>query len=202
MSQKEHAPTLTVENSFQDKTVFGFWVYLMTDLVLFATLFATYGVLRHSTAGGPDGHELFSLPYVLIETLALLTSSFTSGLGLLAAHAGRRRQVIIWFSITFLLGGLFLGLELSEFAKLAHEGHSWRQSAFLSAFFTLVGTHGAHITCGLLWMAVLLARTIRFRGTALSAKLVKQLTLLSLFWHMLDVVWIFIFTIVYLIGAA
>jgi cytochrome o ubiquinol oxidase subunit 3 len=193
---------LTVENAFQDKTVFGFWVYLMTDLVLFATLFATYGVLRHNTAGAPSGGELFSLPYVLIETLALLTSSFTSGLGLLAAHAGRQRQVLVWFGITFLLGALFLGLELNEFTKLAGEGNSWRESGFLSAFFTLVGTHGMHIFSGLIWMAVLMTRTARSLTQPLPRRLIKQLTLLSLFWHMLDVVWIFIFTIVYLIGAA
>ena len=195
--KRQHA-VLGVENSFQDKTVFGFWIYLMTDLVLFASLFAAYIVLQGNTAGGPSGADLFSLPYVLTETIILLTSSFTVGLGLLAAHAHRKGQVLFWFGLTFLLGAAFLGMEIAEFIKLAGEGHSWTASAFLSAFFTLVGTHGMHITFGLIWMTVLLIRSLQ-RG--LTERLVKQLTLLSLFWHMLDVVWIFIFTIVFLIGA-
>jgi len=182
-----------------EKTIFGFWVYLMTDCVLFASLFATFAVLRNNTFGGPSGHELFSLPYVLAETLILLTSSFTAGLGILSARLGKKRQVLIWFSITFLLGAAFLALELHEFANLVHEGNSWRRSGFLSAFFTLVGTHGLHITAGLIWMAVML---LRVRQTGLTHTNVKRLTMLSLFWHFLDVVWIFIFTIVYLMGAA
>ena len=181
-----------------DRTFFGFWVYLMTDCVLFASLFATYAVLRSNTFGGPAGKDLFSLSYVLAETLALLTSSFTCGLGILAARRGRQNWVLIWFAITFLLGITFLSLELSEFARLAHEGDSWRRSGFLSAFFTLVGTHGAHITAGLIWMATMMAQVLR-RG--LTESNVRKLTLLSLFWHFLDVIWIFIFTIVYLLGS-
>lgn len=179
------------------KSLFGFWVYIMTDCVLFATLFATYAVLHNNTAGGASGKELFSLPFVLAETLILLTSSFTCGLGMLAAHRQDRRQVIIWFGITFLLGIAFLSLELSEFSKLVEEGNSWRASGFLSAFFTLVGTHGLHITTGLIWMIVLMAQILR-RG--LDRASIRQLTMLSLFWHFLDIVWIFIFTIVYLMG--
>jgi cytochrome o ubiquinol oxidase subunit 3 len=181
-----------------DRTVFGFWVYLMTDCVLFASLFATFAVLRASTFGGPSGKDLFSLRYVLIETLALLTSSFTCGLGILAARKGDKRFTLIWFAVTFLLGVTFLSLELSEFARLAHDGDSWRRSGFLSAFFTLVGTHGAHITAGLMWMVTMMAQVAR-RG--LTDSNVRKLTLLSLFWHFLDVIWIFIFTIVYLLGA-
>jgi cytochrome o ubiquinol oxidase subunit III len=182
----------------QTKTLFGFWVYLMTDCVLFASLFATYAVLRHNTYGGAGGSELFSLPYVLAETLILLTSSYTAGLAMLAAHRGSTRQVMMWFAITFALGLAFLGLELHEFAGLAHEGNSWTRSGFLSSFFTLVGTHGLHITTGLLWMIVMMVQVAK-RG--LVPATLKRLAMLSLFWHFLDIIWIFIFTIVYLMGA-
>lgn len=181
------------------KTVFGFWIYLMTDCVLFASLFAAFAVLRNNTFGGPAGNELFSLPFVLIETLVLLTSSFTAGLGLLSARKGRRQQVLLWFGVTMLLGVFFLTMEVTEFHKLALEGNSWRRSGFLSAFFTLVGTHGAHITTGLVWMAVMLVSVAR-RG--IDRTTLKRLTMLSLFWHFLDIIWIFIFTIVYLMGVA
>jgi cytochrome o ubiquinol oxidase subunit 3 len=180
------------------KTVFGFWVYLMTDCVLFATLFATFVVLRNNTFGGPAGNELFSLPFVLTETLVLLTSSFTAGLGLLAARRYDRQQVLLWFGITMLLGIFFLTMEVTEFHKLAVEGNSWRRSGFLSGFFTLVGTHGLHITCGLIWMGTMLIKTA---SSAITSRSIKQLTMLSLFWHFLDIIWIFIFTIVYLMGA-
>lgn len=181
-----------------DKTVFGFWLYLMTDLVLFASLFATYAVLRNNTFGGPSGKELFDLPFVLLETVILLTSSFICGLALIGAHLRKKTMVLVCLGLTFALGAAFLGLELSEFANLVREGHSWQASGFLTAFFTLVGTHGAHIAVGLLWMLVLGACIIK-RG--LGAVNLKRLTLFSMFWHFLDVVWIFIFTIVYLLGA-
>lgn len=180
------------------KNTFGFWVYLMTDCVLFAALFATYAVLHNNTFGGPGARELFSLPYVLVETLLLLTSSFTCGLGLLAARRGDKQQVLMWFGITFLLGLSFLTMEVTEFSHLAHEGNSWHRSGFLSSYFTLVGTHGVHIATGLLWMLVMLGRVLQ---GGLSKSTLRRLTLLSLFWHFLDVVWIFIFTIVYLLGA-
>jgi cytochrome o ubiquinol oxidase subunit 3 len=180
-----------------DRIGFGFWVYLMTDLLMFSVLFATYAVLRDSTHGGPSGHELFKLPFVLVETLILLTSSFTAGIGMLAAHRGNKNQVLTWFGITFLLGLAFLGMEVTEFSEFIREGHTWQSNASLSAFFTLVGTHGLHITSGLLWMGTTLA-FIWKRG--LNAPLVRKLTLLSLFWHFLDIVWIFIFTIVYLMA--
>ena len=183
----------------ESKTIFGFWVYLMTDCVLFASLFATFVVLRNNTFGGPAGNELFSLPFVLTETLVLLTSSFTAGLGMLAARRRDRNQVLIFFGITLLLGVFFLTMELTEFHKLYMEGNSWRRSGFLSAFFTLVATHGLHITSGLIWMVVMLYKTAR-RG--LTDASVKRLAMLSMFWHFLDIIWIFIFTIVYLIGVA
>lgn len=189
---------LTIEEKETNKTIFGFWVYIMTDCVLFASLFATYAVLHNNTAGGPGAAELFSLPFVLTETLILLTSSYTSGLGLLAAHRGKLNHVIAWFAITFLLGAAFLGLELHEFSNLVAEGHSWRTSGFLSSFFTLVGTHGLHITSGLIWMTILMMQVAR---KGLTAGTIKRLTLLSYFWHFLDIVWIFIFTVVYLLGA-
>jgi cytochrome o ubiquinol oxidase subunit 3 len=182
-----------------EKTVFGFWVYLMTDCVLFASLFATFAVLRNNTYGGPGGEELFSLGFVLAETLILLTSSFSCGLGVLFARQGRKDLVMKLFAVTFLLGLAFLVLELHEFSHLYHEGNSWRRSGFLSAFFTLVGTHGAHISVGLIWMATMLYRV---KQLGLTLTNVKRLTMLSMFWHFLDVIWIFIFTVVYLMGIA
>lgn len=181
----------------ESKSLTGFWIYLMTDCVLFASLFATFVILRMNTFGGPDGAAIFKLNFVLAETLILLTSSFVCGLGMLAARAGRRNEVLFWFGLTFLLGAAFLGLELSEFHHLYAEGDSWRRSGFLSAFFTLVGTHGLHITVGLIWMANMM-RQVYKRG--LQTPVVRRLTMLSMFWHFLDIIWIFIFTIVYLMG--
>jgi len=188
----------SAEHDPDSKTMFGFWVYIMTDCVLFASLFATYAVLHNNTFGGPSGNELFSLPFVLAETLILLTSSFTCGLAMLAARKRSEAQVIFWFIVTAVLGLAFLSLELKEFTHLVHEGNSWQRSGFLSAFFTLVGTHGLHISVGLMWMGVLITQVVR-RG--LPKATVRRLALLSLFWHFLDIVWIFIFTIVYLMGA-
>ena len=188
-----------IERSEKSSTaVFVFWVYLMTDCVLFASLFAVFSVLRNNTYGGPSGAQLFSLPYVLIETLALLSSSFTCGLALLSAQRRHKKQTLLWLGVTFALGLTFLGLEITEFHKFVTMGDSWHRSGFLSSYFTLVGTHGAHITIGLLWMAVM-GVFIYKRG--LGPLALKRLRMLSLFWHFLDVVWIFIFTIVYLFGA-
>lgn len=184
------------EHSF-DKNYFGFWVYLMTDLLIFGVLFATYAVLHGNSFGGPTTKDLYDLPFALLETLILLTSSFTSGVGMLAAHRKKKNQVLIWFGLTFLLGAAFLGLELYEFTNLFREGHGYERSAFLSSFFTLVGTHGLHITSGLIWMAIVLI-FVSMKG--LTGSIIRKLTLLSLFWHFLDIVWIFIFTVVYLMG--
>lgn len=178
-----------------DKHILGFWVYLMTDLLMFAVLFATYAVLRNNTFGGPSARDLLSLPFVLAETLILLTSSFTCGLAIIAAHSKNKIQVMGWFSITFLLGASFLTMELTEFHRLIAEGHGPQASAFLSSFFTLVGTHGLHIAIGLLWILVSLIMVWK-RG--LTENLINKLTRLAYFWHFLDLVWIFIFTIVYL----
>lgn len=182
-----------------DKSLLGFWIYLMTDCVLFASLFATFAVLRNNTFGGPGGDELFSLDFALVETLILLTSSFTCGLAMLAVHKKDKSKTMIWLATTFLLGLVFVGMEFSEFRQLAIEGNSWRRSGFLSAFYTLVGTHGLHIITGLIWIAVMLKRVM---SSGLSTVNVKRLLLLSMFWHFLDIIWIFIFTIVYLLGAA
>ena len=182
-----------------EKAIFGFWIYLMTDCVLFATLFATYAVLHTQTFGGPSGRELFSLPYALAETMVLLVSSFFCGFLGRAAYFKQRGRVLFWMGMIFVLGATFLALELHEFADFVQSGNSWQRSAFLSSFFTLVGCHGFHITCGLAWMIFLGVQIFR-RG--IIPDTVRRLICFKLFWHFLDVVWIFIFSIVYIIGAA
>lgn len=179
------------------KTIFGFWVYLMTDCILFATLFATYAVLHNNISGGPSARELFSLPFALSETLILLTSSFSCGLVLLAAQQHEKYKVVAWLGITWLLGMAFLTLELTEFTHLVRDGNSWQRSAFLSSFFTLVGTHGLHITVGLVWMIVMMLQVF-LRDITLTT--LRRITCFALFWHFLDLIWIFIFSIVYLMG--
>ncbi len=179
------------------KVQLGFWIYLMTDCILFATLFAVYAVLRNNTAGGPSASDIFDMPFILVETLLLLASSFTAGIALLAAKKSMislARKLLI---ATLVLGVSFLAMELYEFIKMYNEGHSWRESAFLSAYFTLVATHGLHITAGIIWLLVLLPKFFRSKIDSLT---ISRLTLFSMFWHFLDVVWIFIFTVVYLIG--
>ncbi len=180
------------------RDIFGFWVYLMTDCVLFASLFAVFAVLRHNTYGGPGASLLFSMPYALVETIILLTSSFTCGLAVLSAQLKHNKRVLFWFIVTFALGASFLGLELNEFHNFIAMGDSWRRSGFLSSYFVLVATHGLHITLGLLWIAVMSVFVLK-RG--ISDLVMKRIRMLSMFWHFLDVVWIFIFTIVYLFGA-
>ena len=182
----------------ESKILFGFWVYIMTDCVLFASLFAVYAVLHRNTFGGPSGAQIFDMPYVLGETLLLLTSSFTCGLASIALQQKNKRAVIGFFALTFVLGLSFLGMELREFHHLATIGDSWTRSGFLSSYFTLVGTHGLHITVGLIWMAVMMFRIAKGGLTDSNA---RRLKMLALFWHFLDVIWIFIFSIVYLFGA-
>ncbi len=187
------------EKALLNRTTLGFWTYLMTDCILFASLFATFVVLRTATADGPSGREIFEMPMVLAETIILLASSFTCGIALLGLKSRNVRQIIAALAVTYLLGVAFLAIEISEFVKLIAEGHGPQESAFLSAFFTLVGTHGLHIFIGLIWLLVLVFVLMK-RG--LTSKLTRQLTLFGLFWHFLDLVWIFIFTIVYLMGVA
>ncbi len=181
-----------------DKVTFGFWVYLMSDCVLFAGLFATYAVLRTATFGGPGIESIVDLPYVLAETLLLLASSFTVGLALLAAHAGKKQLTLIALAATLVLGLGFLSMELNEFVKLIGEGHGPDRSAFLSSFFALLGTHGLHVALGSVWMLALMAH-VAYRG--LVAGTTRKLLCLGLFWHFLDIIWIFIFTFVYLFGS-
>lgn len=179
------------------KTQLGFWIYLMTDCILFGSVFATYIVLRGGTNGGPSGADLFDLPFVVTETVILLVSSLTCGLALLMARHQKLRAAIGLLVATMLLGGAFLAMELVEFTHLVSEGHSWQASAFLSAFFTLVGMHGAHIAVGLIWLLVL---TLRLVWQGSDVHMLRRLSLAAMFWHFLDVVWIFIFTIVYFMG--
>ncbi|MBS0623118.1 MAG: cytochrome o ubiquinol oxidase subunit III [Verrucomicrobia bacterium] len=179
------------------KATVGFWTYLMTDCILFSALFATYAVLHTSSFGGPTSQQLYDLPFALSETMVLLVSSFTSGLSMITAHRGQKKATLALLLLTFLLGASFLSLELTEFTHLVREGNSWEKSAFLSSYFTLVGTHGFHITCGLFWMATMIGQVL-FKG--LTIHTFRRLTCLNLFWHFLDVIWIFIFTVVYLMG--
>lgn len=195
------ATTLDAHHDHHDADsidVFGFWVYILTDCILFATLFATFAVLHDSSYTGPTLKSLFSLPYVLVETMFLLASSFTYGLAVLAMYREKKSQMLFWLFITFLCGLSFVGMEINEFAHLIAEGHTWQTSAALSSFFTLVGTHGLHVTIGLIWMAVMMFQLMRYGTTK---AVCRRVTYLGLFWHFLDIVWIFVFTIVYLMGA-
>lgn len=178
--------------------VFGFWIYLMSDCILFATLFATYAVLVNSTAGGPTGKDIFELPFVLVETFCLLFSSITYGMAILAMNKGIKSQVNAWLGLTFLFGLAFIGMELYEFHHLIAEGNGPDRSAFLSGFFTLVATHGLHVTSGLIWMAVMMVQVAKRGLTPVNQ---TRLMCLSLFWHFLDVIWICVFTVVYLMGS-
>lgn len=180
-----------------DRTVFGFWLYIMSDCLLFASLFATFAVLRGATFGGPTPSELFSLPFVFFETMVLLTSSFTVGIAMLLMYEGKARAALQLLLVTLALGLTFVALEIYEFREFILAGHSWRANAFLSSFFGLVGTHGLHVTLGSVWMVVLIAHLL-LKG--ISEGLVRKMLCLTLFWHFLDIIWIFIFTFVYLLG--
>jgi len=178
-------------------TLLGFWIYLMSDALLFATLFATFGVLSSSFAGGPTPRELFDLGLVALNTGILLASALTCGLAMISLQAGRAGAVRLWLVVTALLGIAFVAIELHEFADLIAEGATPRRSGYLSAFFTLVGTHGLHVTLGVVWIAVMLTQLAQ-RG--LHAENRRRLLCLSMYWHFLDVVWIGVFTFVYLLG--
>ncbi|KGP63735.1 cytochrome o ubiquinol oxidase subunit III [Legionella norrlandica] len=180
------------------KNVFGFWIYIMTDCILFASLFAVYAVLHTHTFGGAHAKELFSLPFVLTETLILLTSSFTYGLAMLARESSTSDKVTRWMWVTLVLGLCFIAMEGYEFRHLYLDGHTWSKSAFLSSFFTLVATHGLHVIVGLIWMLAIIVQ-INVHGITPVTK--TKFTCLGLFWHFLDIVWIFVFSVVYLMGA-
>jgi cytochrome o ubiquinol oxidase subunit III len=176
---------------------YGFWIFLLSDIVMFSTLFATFAVLARATAGGPDGAHLFSQTRVAIETACLLVSSYTCGLMWLAIGARNRTATYLGAAVTFVLGGAFLGLEISEFAGMIATGATPQRSAFLSAFFTLVGCHGAHVTVGLLWLTVMMAQ-VATKGFVPAVE--RRLACFSLFWHALDIIWVGLFTVVYLMG--
>lgn len=177
--------------------LFGFWVYVMTDCILFASLFATFAVMRHSYAGGPTGKELFDLRYVFIETMFLLFSSFSNGFAMLSMHRRSRPATLKWMLLTALLGLGFVGMEVSEFTRLIMEGNGPDRSGFLSAYFGLVGTHGVHVSIGLIWMSVMIWQLF-YKG--ITPAIASRLLRLSLFWHFLDIIWIVVFTVVYLMG--
>ena len=189
---------LPVEHHPENGTLLGFWLYLMSDCLIFAVLFAVYAVVGRSYAAGPSGADLFNLPLVALNTAMLLLSSITYGFAMLEMQRRRVRPVLAWLAVTGLLGCAFIGLELYEFAHLIHEGAVPQRSAFLSAFFTLVGTHGLHVTFGIVWLVVLMVQVNR--GGLVAANR-RSLMCLSMFWHFLDVIWIGVFTFVYLMGS-
>ena len=185
------------EHAAGGSTMLGFWIYLMSDALLFASIFATFGVLGTAYAGGPTPKEIFELPLVALNTAILLVSSITFGFAMLAMEPGKVRQTQFWLGITALLGASFVAVELYEFAALIHEGATPHRSGFLSAFFTLVGTHGLHVTVGIVWILVMLVQ-LGQRGLHVENK--RRLLCLGMFWHFLDVIWIGVFTFVYLLG--
>lgn len=178
--------------------VFGFWIYILSDCILFAMIFAAYAVLHANLYGGTALKAFIDMPYVLGETLLLLGSSFTYGMGILAMYQDQLKKLMFWLALTFVLGLGFVVMEVNEFIHLIAEGHGPSTSAGMSSFFTLVGTHGLHVSIGLFWMLIMMAQLPIFK---LSSAMKRRLTYLGLFWAFLDVVWIFVFTIVYLMGA-
>jgi cytochrome o ubiquinol oxidase subunit 3 len=185
------------EHHPQQGTLLGFWIYLMSDCLIFAVLFAVYAVLGRSYAAGPAGADLFDLPMVAVNTGLLLFSSVTFGLAMIGMQHGHKKAVLCWLAVTALLGAAFLGLELFEFFHLIAEGAGPQRSAFLSSFFTLVGTHGLHVTFGIIWLVTLMLQVYKL---GLTNENQRRLMCLSMFWHFLDVIWIGVFTFVYLMG--
>ena len=185
------------EHHPEQPTLLGFWLYLMSDTLLFACLFATYGVLGRSYAGGPSGAELFELPLVAVNTSLLLLSSITYGFAVIEMNRKRLGLTLTWLALTGLLGAGFIAIELYEFNHLIHQGYGPQRSAFLSSFFALVGTHGLHVSFGIIWLVTLMAQ---LKKHGLIPENRRRVMCLSMFWHFLDVVWIGVFTFVYLMG--
>jgi cytochrome o ubiquinol oxidase subunit 3 len=176
---------------------YGFWIFILSDIVMFSALFAAYAVLASNTAGGPTGADLFNLRNVFLMTMCLLVSSYTGGLGALSAEQRKPERFLLFAAATFVLGAAFLFLEISEFVGMIHKGAAPSRSAFLSAFFTLVGMHGAHVTAGLIWLVYMMAQVV---AKGLRAVVLRRLLCFSLFWHALDIVWVGVMTLVYLMG--
>lgn len=177
---------------------YGFWIFLLSDVIMFAAFFAAHAVLSGATAGGPDGHDLFDLRNVAIETGCLLLSSFTCGVASIGARLHHGLLFYGGMAVTFLFGAAFLGLEIHEFAGLVAQGAGPTRSAFLSSFFTLVGCHGLHVTLGLLWLLTMMAQVF---AKGFRPDILRRVLCFSLFWHTLDIVWVALFTVVYLMGA-
>jgi len=191
-SQRGPAPIETVAS-------FGFWLFLLSDVVMFSGLFAAYAVLADHTAGGPDGEKLFGRGYVLLETACLLFSSFTCGLMALAIERRSPLPTYLWAIVTFLLGAAFLGLEVREFTRMVAEGAAPSRSAFLSAFFALIGCHGLHVFAGLLWLLTMMAQVV---AKGYREDILRRILCFNLFWHTLDIIWVGLFSLVYLVGLA
>lgn len=192
-----HEPYPDTHHDMYSRTIFGFWIYLMTDFILFGTLFATYVVLSYSAFGGQAGVDLFSLPYSLVQTLIFLMSSLTAGLAGSSAHRRNKQMTVLFFGITFFLGCIFMGMEFNEFSRLVHTGNIWSKNAYMSAYFSVVGTHGVHVLFGLLWILVMLIPVVKEGLTPVS---IRRLTCLRMFWQFLNIIWVFIFTLVYLMA--
>lgn len=198
----EANPDTSVPDPHQDaysRTVLGFWMYIMTDCLIFTTLFATYAILHNNTFGGPSTRDLFDLRTAFAETMILLCSSVTCGFAMIASLKMKTHKVIQWLAISFLLGASFVCVELAEFHTFISEGNIWSRSAFLSSLFTLVGTHGFHVSIGLFWILVMIGQLFAF---GITTETFRRLVVFSMFWHFLDLIWIFIFTFVYLLGVA
>jgi cytochrome o ubiquinol oxidase subunit 3 len=192
-----HPETGVAEVDRYEEKALGFWLYLMSDAIIFALLFATYVVMAPNHAGGPTGKDLFDLGHTFTETMVLLCSSITFGFATVAVGQGARPRVLAWLAVTFLLGAGFVALEAAEFSGMYDQGAGPQRSGFLTAFFTLVGTHGLHVSMGLVWIAIMSLQVV-LKG--LTAPVSSRLFRLGLFWHFLDIVWIGIFSIVYLPG--
>jgi cytochrome o ubiquinol oxidase subunit 3 len=185
------APTRTV-------VAYGFWIFIISDITMFSALFAAFAVLSGRTAGGPTASDVVNLRHLFIETMCLLLSSYACGLGALSAELRQRDRYLVFAALTFVLGGVFLFIEISDFVDMARAGAGPSRSAFLSAFWTLVGMHGAHVASGLLWLVYMVAQVM---AKGLRPHVLRRLLCFSLFWHALDIIWVGVFTLVYLMGA-